>query len=778
MGKEKLIAHSDMLGLSSVLREAETPMGKDRDSEKSDEEEKEECEKVEAFEEKKRKTRSTIVLSVSDRVLEASDRLYMSKALPNQIYLKQKLYRFKMSENLSMEGNIDEFLHIVADLENLNVLVSDEDQTILLLMSLPKSFDQLKDTLQYSSGKTVLTLDEVTAAIYSKELEFGSVKKSIKGMFVSEALSSTDIHLEDEWIMDTGCSYHMTHKREWLEDFDEEAGCSVRMGNKTISRVKGVGTVRIANDNGLTVTLQNVRYISDMDRIFLSLGTFEKAGRKFESENDMLRVNAGEQVLLEGRRYDTLYILHGKPATDESLAVAKANDDIVLWHRRLCHMSQKNMSLLVKKGFLDKKKVSMLDTCEDCIYGKAKKIGFNFAQHDTKEKLEYVHYDLWGAPTMPMALGNCQYFISFIDDHTRKVCVYFLKTKDEAFEKFVSWISLVENQSGNRVKTLRTDNGLEFCNRMFDGFCEERGIQRHRTCPYTPQQNGVVERMNRTIMERVRSMLCDSRLPKRFWAEATHTAVLLINKTPCSANNFEFPDKRWSGKAPIYSYLRRYGCVTFVQTDDGKLNLRAKKGVLIGYPSGVKGYKVWLIEERNSHLVRDRERRVIRAPRRFDDEDYFAETLYTTEDVKHVSIRILLSIVAQKNLELEQLDVETAFFHGELKEKIYMMPPEGFESLFKENEVCLLNKSLYGLKQAPRQWNEKFDHYMTEIGFKRSDYDSCSTMYLLLYVYDMLVAANNMQAIDALKKELSNKLEMKDLGATKKILGIEIIRDR
>jgi len=143
--------------------------------------------------------------------------------------------------------------------------------------------------------------------------------------------------------------------------------------------------------------------------------------------------------------------------------------------------------------------------------------------------------------------------------------------------------------------------------------------------------------------------------------------------------------------------------------------------------------------------------------------------------------------VAQENLELEQLDVKTAFLHGELKEKIYMMPPEGCDSLFKENEVCLLNKSLYGLKQAPRQWNEKFDHYMTEIGFKRSDYDSCaytkklsddSTMYLLLYVDDMLVAANNMQAIDALKKELSIKFEMKDLGAAKKILGIEIIIDR
>ncbi|CAL9231848.1 unnamed protein product, partial [Arabidopsis halleri] len=94
--------------------------------------------------------------------------------------------------------------------------------------------------------------------------------------------------------------------------------------------------------------------------------------------------------------------------------------------------------------------------------------------------------------------------------------VYFLRTKDEAFEKFVSWISLVENQSGNRVKTLRTDNGLEFCNRLFDGFCEEKRIRRHRTCAYTPQQNGVAERMNRKTMEKVRSMLSDSGLPKRF----------------------------------------------------------------------------------------------------------------------------------------------------------------------------------------------------------------------------------------------------------------------
>lgn len=111
--------------------------------------------------------------------------------------------------------------------------------------------------------------------------------------------------------------------------------------------------------------------------------------------------------------------------------------------------------------------------------------------------------------------------------------------------------------------------------------------------------------------------------------------------------------------------------------------------------------------------------------------------------MKHVSVRILLSIVVQEDLELEQLDVKTAFLHGELQEKIYMTPPEGYESQFKKNEVCLLKKSLYGLKQAPRQWNENLGNYMTEIGFARGSYDNCayvkvlhdgSRIYLLLYV--------------------------------------------
>jgi hypothetical protein len=155
--------------------------------------------------------------------------------------------------------------------------------------------------------------------------------------------------------------------------------------------------------------------------------------------------------------------------------------------------------------------------------------------------------------------------------------------------------------------------------------------------------------------------------------------------------------------------------------------------------------------------------------------------------VKHSSIRTLFSIVAMHDFELEQLDVKTAFLHGELEEVIYMDQPEGFVVPGKENLVCRLKKSLYyGLKQSPRQWYRRFDSFMVSHGFKRSDYDSCvylktingSAIYLLFYVDDILIAANGKSEIAKLKAQLNLEFEMKDLGVAKKILGVEIIRDR
>ena len=147
----------------------------------------------------------------------------------------------------------------------------------------------------------------------------------------------------------------------------------------------------------------------------------------------------------------------------------------------------------------------------------------------------------------------------------------------------------------------------------------------------------------------------------------------------------------------------------------------------------------------------------------------------------------MLALIAHFNWELEQLDVKTAFLHGELGETIFINQPEGFEIEGKQNQVCLLKRSLYGLKQSPRQWYKRFDTFVTRAGFKRSNFDNClyfrgedskKPVFLLLYVDDMLLTGQDMKEIQIVKSLLHSEFEMKDLGHAKKILGMNIFRDR
>ena len=129
-----------------------------------------------------------------------------------------------------------------------------------------------------------------------------------------------------------------------------------------------------------------------------------------------------------------------------------------IWHSRLRHMSLKNMNLLVKEGYLDSKKVHTLDFCEECVFGKSHKQSFPEGNHITKGILEYIHSDLWGSVSNEPSLYGCGYFLTFIDDYSRKVWIIFLLSKDEVFGNFSEWKVLVENETKKKIKCPRTDN--------------------------------------------------------------------------------------------------------------------------------------------------------------------------------------------------------------------------------------------------------------------------------------------------------------------------------
>ncbi|GKD63644.1 retrovirus-related pol polyprotein from transposon TNT 1-94, partial [Tanacetum coccineum] len=165
---------------------------------------------------------------------------------------------------------------------------------------------------------------------------------------------------------------------------------------------------------------------------------------------------------------------------------------------------------------------------------------------------------------------------------------------------------LVENQIGRIVKRPRTNNGLEFCNRKFEQLCVESGIARHLTVAGMPQQNGLAERMNRTLMDKVLCLLIQSGLPKTFWAEATCTAAYLINRSPSTAIEKKTPIEMWSGHPSDYEILRIFGCVAYPHDKQGKLEPREIKCVLLGYPKGVKGYRLYRLDGESPKIVTSR----------------------------------------------------------------------------------------------------------------------------------------------------------------------------
>jgi transposase InsO family protein len=174
-----------------------------------------------------------------------------------------------------------------------------------------------------------------------------------------------------------------------------------------------------------------------------------------------------------------------------------------LWHQRLGHIEEKSLRLQYGQGMVEGMSNCSLDFdfCEHFLYGKQNWVRFPSSATRVEEILQLVHGDVFRPVSMP-SLGKSVYYVSFIDEFSRNTWIYFLKKKSKVFDRFKEFKALVENQTEKIIKVLSTDNGREFCGNEFEEFCKKCGIARHKTTPYTPQKNGVAERMNMTLMEK------------------------------------------------------------------------------------------------------------------------------------------------------------------------------------------------------------------------------------------------------------------------------------
>ncbi|KAH9805146.1 hypothetical protein KPL71_002341 [Citrus sinensis] len=593
------------------------------------------------------------------KLWETLEEKYMKKSLENRLYMKNKLYRFTYTHGMSMNDHVNSFNKILADLLNLDERFEDEDKALLLLNSLPDEYDHLTTTLLH--GKDSVTFDAVCSALYNSETrkkdrkdhrdtvaealtargrsqsrkpgkrnkskgrpakdecafcrEKGHWKKNCpklqKGKATSDAcvaehdeesdfslVGMTLICHSDEWILDSGCTYHMCPNKGWFSNFKELDGGVVFMGNDNACKTMGIGTIQLKNHDGSIQVLTDVRYVPSLKKNLISLGVLESKGLIISLRDGLLKVVAGALTIMKGTRRNNLYYFQGSTVIGSASTVSGKDADseaTKLWHMRLGHAGEKALQTLAKQGLLKGTNSCKLEFCEHCVLGKQTRVKFGSAIHNTKGILDYVHSDVWG-PTKTASLGGMHYFVTFVDDYSRKVWVYLMKNKNEVLGIFLKWKKMVETQTGRKIKRFRSDNGGEYKNDPFLQICQDEGIVRHFTIRDTPQQNGVAERMNRTILEKVRCMLSNAGLDKEFWAEAVVYACHLINHLPSTAIKGRTPMEMWTGKpATDYNSLHVFGSTTYYHVKESKLDPRAKKALFMGITGGVKGYRLWCL---------------------------------------------------------------------------------------------------------------------------------------------------------------------------------------
>ncbi|MCH81754.1 retrovirus-related pol polyprotein from transposon tnt 1-94, partial [Trifolium medium] len=402
----------------------------------------------------------------------------------------------------------------------------------------------------------------------------------------------------------------MAGNKDWLYEFDESYRDSVKLGDDSKMCVMGKGNVKL-NINRRIHIITDVYYIPGLKTNLLSIGQIQQKNVTIIFKNDTCKIFHGEKGLLFATHMSAnrMYVVNAALVIPKCLKVSK-RDWSQLWHNRYAHLSIKWLNILAKKDMV--KGLPPLEEidekCVDCLTGKQHREAIpKQAMWRASEKLELVHSDICG-PINPKSNGGNRYFITFTDDFSRKTWIYFLKEKSSALDTFKIFKVLVEKESGCVIQCLRTDRGGEFVSTGFNDFCSNQGIKRQLTTAYTPQQNGVSERKNRTLMNMVRSMLAGRNVPKGFWPEAVKWATYVMNRSPTLSVKNITPEEAWSGSKPSVHHFRVFGCLAFAHVPDSqrtKLDDKSIKCVHLGVSDESKAYKLYDPEKKKIIVSRD-----------------------------------------------------------------------------------------------------------------------------------------------------------------------------
>ena len=371
-----------------------------------------------------------------------------------------------------------------------------------------------------------------------------------------------------EWWIDSAATRHICAIKEMFSSYalaglEEE----LHMGNSSTSKIEGTGNFLLKMTSDKALTLKNVLHVHEIRKNLVSTLLLVKNGFKVVFVSDKVVISKNDMYVGKGYLSDGLFKLNvmtiNNNKNNDSSAYLLDSDN--LWHARLGHVNYKSLQKMINMEILPKFECNK-SKCQVCVESKFAKHPYNSVERNS-EPLDLIHTDICDMKSIPSP-GGKKYFITFIDNCTRYCYVYLLNSKDEAIDAFKQYKIEVENQLNKKIKMIRSDRGGEY-EFSFQEICLENGIIHQMTASYTPQQNGVAERKNRTLKEMMNALLLSSGLPQNLWGEAVLTATQILNRVHYSKTQI-IPYEKWKGRKPNLNYFKVWGCLAKVQVPKPK----------------------------------------------------------------------------------------------------------------------------------------------------------------------------------------------------------------
>ncbi|CAJ2662295.1 unnamed protein product [Trifolium pratense] len=364
---------------------------------------------------------------------------------------------------------------------------------------------------------------------------------------------------KEDWYFDSGCSRHMTGVEKYLKEVKSYATSFVTFGDGAKGEIKGM----------------KVNF----------------------TKNECLVSNNEGDILMRGvRSKDNCYLWIPLEEASVSTCLLTKNEEVKLWHQKLGHLNLKSMKRVISEEAirgLPSLQIQEGNICGECQIGKQTKVSHQKLQHlSTSRVLELLHM----GPIQVESLGGKKYVLVVVDDFSRYTWVNFIREKSETFEEFKNLCLQLQKEKDCGIVRIRSDHGKEFENSKFADFCAAEGITHEFSSPITPQQNGVVERKNRTLQESARVMLHVKNVPYKFWAEAMNTACYIHNRVTLRKGTAITLYELWKNRKPTVKYFHVFGSKCYILADREsrrKLDPKSDEAIFLGYSTNSRAYRVF-----------------------------------------------------------------------------------------------------------------------------------------------------------------------------------------